>query len=148
MEQSDFERVQRFLHVLKFLGHGLDILFCVRHLHPWIYHIGLTSAGELVANEIEHLRELGSRSDKCLDGAAACRQLIHDGNVQIAIERQPERARNGRRREHEEVGVTALAHQRFTLGHAELVLFINDDQPEVGQIKTGGEQGVSAYRQG
>ena len=31
--------------------------------------------------------------------------------------------------------ITALAHQLFALGHAELVLLVNDDQAESGNSK-------------
>src|SRR5208282_6499814 len=44
--------------------------------------------------------------------------------------------------------ITAFAHELLTLGHAELVLLVDDDQAEIGQAEAGSEQGVRSDEDG
>ena len=70
---------------------------------------------------------------------------VNDGHVQVAIERQAQRARNGRGGHDQQVGVTAFAHELLALRHAELVLLVNDHQAEVvGASKPGFDERVGA----
>ena len=68
------------------------------------------------------------------DGRAAGRELVEDGNVEIAIESERERARDGRGGEDENVGGVAMGggfvHQALALEHAEAVLFVDGDEAE------------------
>src|SRR4029077_9870784 len=72
------------------------------------------------------------------DGRAAGRELVEDGNVEIAIESERERARDGRGGEDENVGRVAVrcgfVHQALALEDAEAVLFIDGDEAEAREL--------------
>ena len=63
--------------------------------------------------------------------STAGRYFVNGGNIQIAVERQAERARNRRRSHNQQVWVAAFADQALPLRHSKSVLFVNDDQPEI-----------------
>ena len=81
---------------------------------------------------------------KGVDALARRRQLVHDGNIQIAVDHQRERARNGRCRHDEKMRVFPLLRQRRALADAEAVLLVRDDETErlIGDV--GREQCVRA----
>ena len=56
---------------------------------------------------------------------------MDDGNIQVAIQGESERARNGRGGHHQQVRIGALAHKLLALGDAELMLFVNNNQAEL-----------------
>ncbi|HLG08681.1 MAG TPA: hypothetical protein VI409_08450, partial [Gaiellaceae bacterium] len=63
---------------------------------------------------------------------AARRLAIKLGDIHIAIERERERARNGRCRHHQKVrGLTALGGERQTLMNAEAMLLVDHHKGEV-----------------
>ncbi len=69
------------------------------------------------------------------DGRAAGRQLVENAQVQVAVERKRERARDGRRGHDEDVGLGAVFfHQAEALEDAEAVLLIDDDEAEIGEL--------------
>ena len=74
----------------------------------------------------------------------ARRQLVDDGHVQIAVEDQRERARDGRGGHDQHVGPLPLADQRRALPDAEAVLLVGDDEAEVPVFHILAEQGVRA----
>ena len=74
-------------------------------------------------------------------------QLVYHRNIEVAIKRQAECARNGRGGHHEQMRITAFAHELFALRHTELVLLVNDYQAEIRQLEAGGEQGVGSDEQ-
>ena len=67
---------------------------------------------------------------------AAGGHFVNHRNVEVAVKRQAERARNRRGRHHQQMRIIAFAHQRLALRHAELVLLVNDHQAELRQIET------------
>ena len=63
-------------------------------------------------------------------------QLVQNGHVQIAVEDQRQRSGDGRRRHHQQMGVLPLGGKSAALPHAEAVLLVGDDQPQI--VKPGG----------
>ena len=64
--------------------------------------------------------------------------------VEVAVEGERQRARDGRRGHHEQVGDGALAAQRQTLVHAEPVLLVHDREREVAELDALLHEGVRA----
>ena len=143
MQQPDAKGRERRFYIFKFLRHRFQT-FAAGFLHAGINDISLPPGGKLFADEFPNLRQFVGGADKRFDPTAAGGQLVNHRNIEVAVKRQAEGAGNRRCRHHEQVWITALAHELFALGHAKLVLLINDDQAQLRQIKTGREQGVSA----
>ena len=144
VQQPDAMGREGLLQLREFFRHRLDARLRVRHFEARINDVGLPSFLQLAADELMHLGQLLVAAQEGADLAAQRGQLIDDRGIQIAVERQPERARNGRGRHDEQVRVTALAQQLFALGHAKLVLLVDDDEAEFRHVKAGGEQRVGA----
>ena len=70
------------------------------------------------------------------------RQLVDHGDVQIAIEKQRQRARNRRGRHNQKMRLLTLAQQGGALRHAEAVLLVGDHQSEPFEHRRLAEQGV------
>jgi hypothetical protein len=69
------------------------------------------------------------------DGLASRRQLVDHAHIQIAINRQRQRARNGRRGHHQYIRrrpfTGSLFQERLPLLHAEAMLFIDDPEAQL-----------------
>ena len=133
MQQRDAVRREDVLReVVRHLGRRLEVDL-LRLLDQRIDDVGLPARVELLADEVVDLVAprlgLGDR----LDRQAARRQLADHRDVEIAVGRQRERARNRRRGHHEDVGVQPLGAQRRALQHAEAMLLVDDDQPELAE---------------
>ena len=72
------------------------------------------------------------------------RQLVDDRYVEIAVDHQRERARDGRGGHDEHVRPLGFADERRALAHAEAVLLVRDDQAEAGILHVLGKKGVRA----
>ena len=78
-------------NVVEFFGHGLQSVRVL--LHAWINDISLPARRVFAMEELPDLRQLVGRANKSFDPAPARRQFVNDGQIQIAVEREPERAR-------------------------------------------------------
>jgi len=82
------------------------------------------------------------------DGRATGRQLVEDGNIEIAVERKRERAGNGRGGENENVRrVTvrcSFIHEALALEDAEAMLLVDCDEAEAGELHVVFDEGVRA----
>ena len=65
------------------------------------------------------------------DFATACGQLVYNRHIQITVQGQRERAGNGRGRHHQHIGMIATVDEGLSLHHTELVLLIDNRQPQV-----------------
>ena len=84
------------------------------------------------------------------DRGPAGRQLVDDADVEIAVEGERQRARDGRCGHHQHVGMRLAAlflHQLHALQHAEAVLLVDDDQAELVELHILFQQGVGADHQ-
>ncbi len=127
------------MHLLRGL-HGLRFGF----LNDRIHHIRLPSQIHLLAQEAVYLFD--ARLVRLLgdDGLAPRRQLVDHAHVQIAVNRQRQRARNGRRGHHQHVRMLALFHQLLPLLHAEAMLFVHDREPQFLELHVLFKQRVRA----
>ncbi len=83
-----------------------------------------------------------------LDGRAAGRQFVEDGDVEVAVESERERARDGRGGEDEDVRRVAVGggfvHEALALEDAEAVLLVDGDETEAGELDLVFDQRVRA----
>ena len=146
VQQADLRRREFLLQPLPFRDDGLEVA-AVRFLDARVNEVGLPPFLEFAANEVKDLRQFVGGAQKGLEAPAPGGQLINHRNVQIAVERQSKCARNGCRGHHQQVRITAFAHELLALGDAEPVLLINDDQAEVVRREAGLNQRVRANGQ-
>src|SRR5437773_12461122 len=82
------------------------------------------------------------------DGRAAGRELVEDGNVEVAIQGERQGARDGRSSQDEDMrGVTlrrCFIHQPLALQNAEAVLLVNGDEAQAGEFDAVFNQRVRA----
>ncbi len=82
------------------------------------------------------------------DGGAPGRQLVENGNIEVAIESEREGARDGRGGEDEDVRSVAVGggfvHEALALEDAEAVLLVNGDETEAGEFDVIFNEGVRA----
>ena len=80
------------------------------------------------------------------DFATAGRQFIEDGDIQIAIERHGKGARDRGGSHYQDVRARRAIEQARALGHAELVLFVDDQQADIVEKIAGAieQQGMGA----
>ena len=79
------------------------------------------------------------------DLAAPRGLLIEHADVEVAVQGQAQGAGNGRGGHHQQVRIAALAQEPFSLGHAEAVLLVDDDQPEALGQEARFDEGVGAH---
>ena len=72
------------------------------------------------------------------------RQLVNDGNIQIAVKNQCKRPRNGCCGHNQQMRPFSLGKQSGSLRHPETVLFIRDDKTEIGKHGRLRQQSVRA----
>src|SRR5262249_41505089 len=75
---------------------------------------------------------------------ASGRQLVNYRAVEVAVDGQGERPRDGRGGHHEQVRPVALRAEDGALLDTEAVLLVDDRQPEVGELDALLDQGVRA----
>src|SRR5882724_9708676 len=95
------------------------------------------AGGDLAAERFPDAGEMLLGSHARDDWRAAGGQFIENGNVEVTIESERERARDGRGGEDENVRGVAVGggfvHQAFALEDAEAVLLVNGDEAEAGE---------------
>lgn len=144
VQEAGFERSEGQGEFVEFTLHGFHILVRVIFLYAGIDDVGLATFREFFRDKGEHLLELGRGADISADAATIARHLIDDGDIQIAVEREAQGARDGGGGHDEEMRILALAHERFALGHTELVLLVNDHEPDHLQAEGVLHQGMGA----
>jgi len=86
-----------------------------------------------------------SRIGACQDRLPSGREFVENGDIEIAIDGHPQRARDGRRGHDQDVGILALATERQPLEHAEFMLLVDDDKPELVRRVTIIEEGMRSH---
>jgi len=102
-------------------------------LNPRINKIGLPSCPNLPADKIHRRRPLLRPNPAGHNLPAPGRTLPDNRYIQIPENRHRQRSRYRRRRHHQTVRITPFAKLR-TLTNPELVLLINNNQPQVGKL--------------
>ena len=70
--------------------------------------------------------------------------FVQDGKVEVAVDDERKRARDGRGRHHQHVGALALFAELGALAHAEAVLFVGDDEAKILIGNALGDERVGA----
>ena len=138
-------RKHLFLQFFRIGGHRLAL---VGQLAVLLHHraddVGLPSLRELLFEEGVDALMVARRHSVGLDAPPSRRQLVDHRNVEVAVDHQRQRARDGRCGHDEQVRVLTLGTQRRALVHAEAVLLVGHDQPEVLIRNVRREQRVRA----
>ena len=111
--------------------------------HPIGLVARLHGAADGVDDVVHALQGQGDRFDRLPPGGL----FVQDGDVEIAVAGERQRARNGRGGHDEQVGCRAFLGQRQAVAHAEAVLLVDDDEPEPVEFDTVLKQGVCADHQ-
>ena len=152
VKQTDLKRRELLLQLRPLLDHRLDLAL-IGFLNARVHHISLPAFLEFAPDELEHLGQRVGGAHKGFDVPAPRGKPVDHRDVEVAVERQAERAWDRRRGHHEQVRITPFPHQLLALHHAELVLFVNDHKAEVvrserafDQRVRADEEGVAGYR--
>ena len=113
-------------------------------LHKRAHHIGLPPCAHLLFHKAVHGLALCLRHIARGDGLAPGRQFIEHRNIQIAVEDQRQRARDGCCAHDERVGILAFRADRRPLAHTEAVLLIRDHHAGIPEQDAFGKQRVRA----
>src|SRR6267378_4495977 len=120
----------------------------LRFLDDGIDDVGLMAGGDFAAEKFPKAGEMLLGGHARDDGGAAGRELVENGNVEVAIESERESARDGRGGEHEDVRGVAVGgsfvHQALALEDAEAVLLVNGDETEASEGDVVFDEGVGA----
>ena len=108
------------------LGLGLD------RLHPVVDEEDLPAAVELAQDGVPDEPRGGLR-DARLDGQAVLRRRLDDAHVAHADEGHVQRARDRRGRERQDVDLRAELLEALLVGHAEALLLVHDEEPQVAE---------------
>ncbi len=103
---------------------------------------------DFAADAAPNAREMALGGEVRFDGRAAGRQLVENGDVEVAVERERESARDGRCGENKHVRGVAVGggfvHETLALQHAEAVLFVDGHEAEACKLHAFFDQGVCA----
>ena len=132
VDQPDLVRTQALPPFFECLGGGLR-LERFAFLDQRIDKIGLATRRELFLHERGDVRLFRADPHAGDDFPPAGRFLVEQGDVQIAVDRHRQCPRNRRGGHHQHIGHHPEADERSPLGDAELVLLVDDHQPEVAE---------------
>ena len=110
--------------------------------------VGLAAIGDELAQEGVDARMIARWDGEGVDLLPPGGKFVENGHIEIAIDHQRERARNGRCRHDEKMRVFPLGGERGALIDTETVLLVGDDETEVLILHIGREQGVRADDEG
>src|SRR5207237_2745537 len=103
----------------------------LRLLDQRIDDVGLVAGGDLAADASVDPLAARLAAELGRDRGAPGRQLVEGRDREVAVERQRERARDGRGAHDEHVHrLGAAALERRALQHAEAMLLVDDGEPE------------------
>jgi len=118
------------------------IVFCA--FDDWINDVSLAALRHLLADEIPNIAGTffgnAARNDRRATGG----KLVENTDVEIAVERESQRAGNGGGCHDQDVGLglIRLLHQLEALQDAETMLFVDDDEAEVVEFNFFFNEGV------
>src|SRR5712692_10565567 len=147
VQEAELELGKNFAREALVLFHGgfqLELGF----FDDGIDDVALVAGGDFAAEKFPNAGEMRLGGHARGDGGAAGRELIENGNVEVAIESERERARDGRGGQHEDVGRVAvsggLVHEALALEDAEAMLLVNGDEAKAREFDVVFYESVSA----
>ena len=103
---------------------------------------------DFAAQKFPDAGEMRLRGHASLDGSAAGRKFVEDGNFEIAVESERKGARNGSSSRDEDVRRVTVpggfVHEALALEDAEAVLFVDGNEAEAMELDVVFDQGVGA----
>ena len=137
VEEADFQFGEDFFgEALVFVHRGFQ--FELRFFDHRIDDVGLMAGGDFAAQKFPDAGEVRLGGEARLDGRAAGRKFVEDGDVEVAVESERERARNGRGGEDEDVRRVAVGggfvHEALALEDAEAMLLVDGDEAEAREL--------------
>ena len=123
-------------------AHGGAQVGARRLLDDRIDDVSLLALAGFGANELKHPAALVLIEDECLNGHATRWHFFNDREIKVAVDGQSQRARDGCRRHHQNVGGEPLADQLLALQDAETVLLVHNDQAEARELHVLFNQGM------
>jgi len=147
VEETEFQFGENFFReALVLLHRGFE--FELRFFDHRIDDVGLMAGGDFFAEKFPDAGEMRLGGEARLDGRAAGRKFVEDGDFEVAIEGERERARDGCGSEDEDVRGVAVGggfvHETFALEDAEAVLFVDGDETESRELDLVFDEGVRA----
>ena len=147
VEEADFQlRKNVFGEPLVLVHRGFE--FELRFFDHRIDDVGLMAGGDFFAEKFPDAGEMRLGGEARLDGRAAGRKLVKDGDVEVAVKCERKRARNGRGGEDEDVRCVAVGsgfvHEAFALEDAEAVLLVDGDETEARELDLVFDERVGA----
>ena len=144
MEQPELELGENLgLEAGVFLD-GCQSLVIVALFDQGINDEGLATFLDLAADQLVGAFALDGRNNMRVDGQAADGHLVHDGQVEVAVNRERQGAGNGRGGHDQQVGVGAFGAQGGALGNTKAVLLVDDHQLQVLELHGVFDEGVGA----
>ncbi len=127
-------------------GHQVQQVRLFRLLDEGIHHEDLPSFVDFPLHEAEQLEAIFLVQMFGYDGLSALWQLVDDGDVEVAVERHGQGARDGCGGHHQHMRWhDVFAPQLGTLLHPETVLLVDDGQTEVLEHDVVFDEGVCAH---
>ena len=142
-ERDSIGREDVLLQVIGHFGGRPEIDLC-RFLDERVDDVGLPAEIELLPHELVDLVPPRFGFGDRLDRLSARWHLPHHGDVEIAVGRERQRARNRRGRHHQDVRMHAFRAQRGALHDAEAVLLVDDRQAQLSELDRFFDEGVRA----
>ena len=135
------------LQALVLDGGGLEVL-ALGFLDDRVDDVDLAAACHLLAALLPHRFLVAVTRQHGLDGDAADGHFVDQRQVEIAVQRQGQRTRDGRGAHHQHVGGAGLGGRGLAaLLHAEAVLLVHDRQGEARQPHIALQHRVRAHQQ-
>ena len=132
MHQPDLAGEARAQQALALLGIGeVDFL---RLLDQRADPVDPGAAGDHAAGGIDHLADALERNGAGVDRLAAGRLLGELRDIEVAVGRQHQRARDGRGRHDQKIDGLRLGGERHALVHAEAMLLVDHGEREIGEL--------------
>src|SRR6266852_2948554 len=133
VQEAELELGKNFAREALVFFHG-GFQLELRFLDDGIDDVALVAGGDFAAEEFPDAGEMRLAGRARDDGRAAGGKLIEDGNVEVAIESERKRARDGRGGEDEDVRGVAVGggfvHEALAVEDAETMLLVNGDETE------------------
>src|SRR5580658_4122712 len=106
------------------------------------------AGGNFLAKKFPDAGKMRLGGEARLNGCAAGREFVEDGDVEVAVKRERERTRDGRGGEDEDVRRVAVrggfVHETFALEDAEAVLLVDGDEAEARELDLVFDESVRA----
>src|SRR6266852_4868610 len=147
VQEAELELGKNFAREALVFFHG-GFQLKLGFLDDGIDDVALVSGCDFAAEKFPDAGEVLLRGHARDDGGAPGRQLVENGNIEVAIESEREGARDGRGGEDEDVRSVAVGggfvHEALALEDAEAVLLVNGDEAEAGEFDVVFDEGVGA----